>query len=75
MQILVHLHVNKTNFHMKDSAPGLALKQRQLGNRLLQRIYLLKHIRVLTSKVALLETFRFSKHGNAVTASTWTVLS
>ena len=24
--ILVHLHVNKTNFHMKGSALGLALK-------------------------------------------------
>ena len=29
MQILVHLHVNKTNFHMKGFAPGLALKQRR----------------------------------------------
>ena len=29
MQILVHLHVNKTNFHMKGFALGLALKQRQ----------------------------------------------
>ena len=28
-QILVHLHVNKTNFHMKGFALGLALKQRQ----------------------------------------------
>ena len=27
MQILVHLHVNKTNFHMKGFALGLALKQ------------------------------------------------
>ena len=27
-QILVHLHVNKTNFHMKGFALGLALKQR-----------------------------------------------
>ena len=26
-QILVHLHVNKTNFHMKGFALGLALKQ------------------------------------------------
>ena len=60
---------------MKGFTLGLALKQRQLGTRLLQRIHLLRHIRVLTSKVALLETFRFSKHGNAVTASTWTVLS
>ena len=36
-QILVHLHVNKTNFHMKGFALGLALKrgERQLGNRLL----------------------------------------
>ena len=32
-----HLRVNKTNFHMKGVALGLALKQseRQLGNRLL----------------------------------------
>ena len=29
MQILVHLHVNKTNFHMKGFALGLALKQRR----------------------------------------------
>ena len=28
-QILVHLHVNKTNFHMKGFAIGLALKQRR----------------------------------------------
>ena len=27
-QILVHLHVNKTNFYMKGFALGLALKQR-----------------------------------------------
>ena len=27
-QILVHLHVNKTNFHMKGFTLGLALKQR-----------------------------------------------
>ena len=26
-QILFHLHVNKTNFHMKGFALGLALKQ------------------------------------------------
>ena len=35
MQILVHLHVNKTNFHMKGFALGLALKQRRNANRLL----------------------------------------
>ena len=29
MQILVHLHVNKTNFHMKGFALGLALKLRR----------------------------------------------
>ena len=29
MQMLVHLHVNKTNLHMKGLALGLALKQRQ----------------------------------------------
>ena len=29
---VVHLHVNKTNFHMKGFAPGLALKQRKKGN-------------------------------------------
>ena len=28
-QVLVHLHVNKTNFHRKGFAPGLALKQRR----------------------------------------------
>ena len=28
MQVLVHLHVNKTNFHMKGLALGLALKRR-----------------------------------------------
>ena len=33
-QILVHLHVNKTNFRMNGFPLGLALKQRQLGNRL-----------------------------------------
>ena len=33
MQILVHLHINKTNFHMKGLAPGLALKQRQNASR------------------------------------------
>ena len=37
LQILVHLHVNKTSFHMKGFTLGLALKQRrkQLGNHLL----------------------------------------
>ena len=33
MQILVHLHVNKTNFHMKGFAIGLALKQRRNATR------------------------------------------
>ena len=33
MQILVHLHVNKTNFHMEGFAPGLALQQRQKATR------------------------------------------
>ena len=33
MQILVHLHVNKTNFHMKGFALGLALKQRRKTTR------------------------------------------
>ena len=32
-QILVHLHVNKTNFHMKGFVLGLALKQRQEATR------------------------------------------
>ena len=32
-QILVHLHVNKTYFHMKGFAPGLALKQRRKPTR------------------------------------------
>ena len=27
MQMLVHLHVNKTNFHVKGFTVGLALKQ------------------------------------------------
>ena len=29
MHILVHLHVNKTNFHMRGLALGLALGQMQ----------------------------------------------
>ena len=29
MQMLVHLHANKTHFHMKGFAPGLTLKQRR----------------------------------------------
>ena len=33
MQILVHLHVNKTNFHMKGFALGLALEQRRKATR------------------------------------------
>ena len=32
-QILVHLHVNKTDFHMKGFALGLALKQRRKTTR------------------------------------------
>ena len=32
-QILVHLRVNKTNFHMKGFALGLALKQRRKATR------------------------------------------
>ena len=32
-QILVYLHVNKTNFHMKGFVLGLALKQRQKATR------------------------------------------
>ena len=32
-QILVHLHVNKTDFHIKDFALGLALKQRRKATR------------------------------------------
>ena len=32
-QILVHLHVNKTNFHMKGFALGVALKQRRKATR------------------------------------------
>ena len=32
-QILVHLHVNKTYFHMKGVALGLALKQRRKATR------------------------------------------
>ena len=43
MQSLVHLHVNKTNFHMKGFAPGLAWNrgETQLGNRLLDINYFL----------------------------------
>ena len=33
MQMLVCLHVNKTNFHMKGFAPGLALKLRRKATR------------------------------------------
>ena len=33
MQIWVHFHVNKTNFHMKGFALGLALVQRRNGTR------------------------------------------
>ena len=32
-QILVHLHVDKINFHMKGFALGLALKQRRKATR------------------------------------------
>ena len=32
-QILVHLHVHKTSFHLKDFSLGLALKQRQKISR------------------------------------------
>ena len=32
-QSLVHLHVNKTSFHMKGFALGLALKQRRKATR------------------------------------------
>ena len=33
LQGLVHLHVNKTNFHMKGFALGLVLKQRRKATR------------------------------------------
>ena len=33
MQIMVHLHVNKTNFQMKGFARGLAFKQRRKATR------------------------------------------
>ena len=33
VQMNQHLHVNKTNFHMKAFAPGLALKQRWKATR------------------------------------------
>ena len=33
MQILGHLRVNKTNFHMKGFVLGLALKQKQKATR------------------------------------------
>ena len=33
IQILVNLHVNKTSFHMKGFALGLALKQRRKATR------------------------------------------
>ena len=32
-QIVVYLHVNKTNFHMEGFALGLALKQRRKATR------------------------------------------
>ena len=38
-QILVHLHVNKTNFHMKGFALGLALKQRPNATRKLPIVH------------------------------------
>ena len=38
MPMLVHLHVNQTNFQMKDFALGLALKQRRKATRLLSVI-------------------------------------
>ena len=37
-QILLHLHVNKTEFHMKGFALGLALKQRRTATRLLHLV-------------------------------------
>ena len=33
MQVLIHLHVNTTNFHIKGFALGLALKQRRKATR------------------------------------------
>ena len=33
MYIVVHLHVNKTNFQMKGFALGLTLKQRRKATR------------------------------------------
>ena len=38
-QILVQLHVNKTNFHVKGFALGLALKQRRKATRKSPIIY------------------------------------
>ena len=35
MQCLVHFHVNKTNFHMKGFALGLALKQSRKATQIL----------------------------------------
>ena len=38
MQILVRLHVNKTNFHMEGFALGLALKQAKGNSEIAQHL-------------------------------------
>ena len=43
-QILVHLHVNKTDFHIKDFALGLALKQRRKATRKSRQVTWLAHL-------------------------------
>ena len=38
MYILVHLHVNKTSFRMKDFALRLALKERRKATKILHAV-------------------------------------
>ena len=56
-QILVHLHVNKTDFHIKDFAQGLALKQRRKAtwNLLLHSHWLLWRRRLTLEKSAVIQ--------------------
>ena len=50
MQSLVHLHVNKTNFHMKGFALGLALKQRPKATRKSPNLlYFIRHVLAFSS--------------------------
>ena len=56
-QILVHLHVDKTDFHMKGFAQGLALKQRRKATRnlLLHSHWLLWRRRLTLEKSAVIQ--------------------